>query len=103
VERTAGVGIGSDSVLVIKDRWRRATDPGRRRVVAATIGRLRDKEVGLQPGSQFLGGWRRGEGKRTIVGIALAVESLGWIPKAVLMERRKVDQSLAGPSFAAIE
>ncbi len=103
VERAIGVGIGRDGIFVIELSRGRAADLGRRAVVAATIGGLGDKKVGLQSCRQLLGRRRERERKGAVVGIACAVEGLPRVAKAILVECGEVNQPLAWPGLAAIK
>src|SRR5258708_1978395 len=103
VERTVGVGIGREGVLIVELSRGRAADFSCGAVGAATIGGFGYKEVGLQPGSQLLSCWREREREGAVVGIAFAVESLRRVAKALLVECGEINQPLAWPGLATIK
>src|SRR5712691_8263518 len=102
-ERAGGVSVGSDGVLVVEDRRRGAAYAGCRGIVATAVGGLGDEEVGLLASGRLRGGRREGEGERTVVGVAGAVESLGRVAEGRFAEGREVDQAPAGPRLTCVE
>jgi hypothetical protein len=103
VERAVGIGISRDGIFVIELSRGQATDFGRRAVVAATIGGLGYKKVGLQSCRQLLCRRRERERKGAVVRSAFAVEGLPRVAKAKLVKCREVNQSLSWPGLAAIK
>ncbi len=103
MEWAVGVGIGCNGVLVIEDCRRVTANLGCCFVATAAIGRLRDKEVGLQARGQLISCWGERERKCAIEGIPFAVKCLCWITERKLAERGEVNQALAWPGLAAIK